>query len=123
MLGSCFIVAFVGTTDSKRAIEFYRDRLGLRLVSQDQFAAVFDVNGTMLRVTAVRQLTPAPYTVLGWQVADIGEVVGDFRRRGIEPLRFDFVEQDASGIWTAPGGAKIAWFHDPDRNVLSLTQF
>jgi predicted enzyme related to lactoylglutathione lyase len=113
----------VATTDSKRAIEFYRDMLRLRLVSQDSFAAVFDANGTMLRVTTVRELKPAPHTVLGWQVADIATLVGDFRRRGIEPLRFDFVEQDASGIWTAPGGAKIAWFSDPDRNILSLTQF
>jgi predicted enzyme related to lactoylglutathione lyase len=33
------------------------------------------------------------------------------------------MEQDDLGIWTTPGGDRIAWFTDPDGNVLSLTQF
>ena len=76
----------------------------------------------MLRVTAVHQVVPAGYTVLGWRVADIEAVVRDLSARGVAFSRFDGMDQDDNGIWTSPGGAKVAWFTDPDGNLLSLTQ-
>lgn len=122
MLGSSDLVAFAASADLSRARAFYEGVLGLPVVDQDDFACVFDANGTMLRVTAVREVSPAGYTVLGWRVADIEAAVRGLSERGVAFSRFDGMEQDDNGIWTSPGGAKVAWFTDPDGNVLSLTQ-
>jgi catechol 2,3-dioxygenase-like lactoylglutathione lyase family enzyme len=123
MLGSSEVIAFAGAADLGRAREFYERVLGLRLVEQNDFACVFDANGTMLRVTAVGEAARAPYTVLGWRVRDIAGTVRGLAGRGVSFLRYDGMGQDEDGIWTTPGGDKVAWFADPDGNVLSLTQF
>jgi catechol 2,3-dioxygenase-like lactoylglutathione lyase family enzyme len=123
MLGSSKVVAFVATAAPARARVFYANTLGLSLVSEDSFALVFDAGGTMLRVSIVQEVRPAGYTVLGWTVPDISAAVRDLAQRGVRFQRYDGLEQDAQGIWTAPGGARVAWFHDPDGNTLSLTQF
>jgi catechol 2,3-dioxygenase-like lactoylglutathione lyase family enzyme len=117
------ILAFVPTRDADRAKKFYRDTLGLPLVSDElPFALVFDVNGTMLRVTVVEQLNPPPFTVLGWQVSNIVSATNALQKAGVEFQRYPGMPQDELGIWTSPGGAKIAWFKDPDGNTLSLSQ-
>ena len=122
-LGQFDVMAFAPTIDAVRAVEFYRDTLGLSLISQDSFAAVFDAHGITLRVTSVPQpLTPQPFTVLGWKVPDIGATVKGLAAAGVKFERY-MDSQDDLNIWTAPGGAKIAWFKDPDGNILSLTQF
>jgi hypothetical protein len=92
-------------------------------VVDDSFALVFDAHGVMLRVARVHELTPAPYTVLGWKVADISAAVKELQIRGVAFERYEGLDQDELGIWKSPGGAKVAWFKDPDRNTLSLTQF
>jgi catechol 2,3-dioxygenase-like lactoylglutathione lyase family enzyme len=121
-LSSANLVAFVATAVPARAREFYEHVLGLRLVADDPFALVFDANGTTLRIAKVQELTPVPRTVLGWAVRDIaGEVTG-LARQGVTFERFEGVTQDELGIWSAPGGARVAWFKDPDGNLLSLTQ-
>ena len=118
------IVAFVATTDADRARKFYRDTLGLPLVSEElPFALVFDAHGTMLRVTMVKQVAAAGYTVLGWEVSDIEAAAQAMSIGGVHFERYPGLEQDALGIWTAPGGAaKVAWFKDPDGNILSISQ-
>jgi catechol 2,3-dioxygenase-like lactoylglutathione lyase family enzyme len=123
MLKSRPIVAFVATTDPKRAKIFYAKTLGLRLVSEDGFALVFDAGGTMLRVATVKTLQPAGYTVLGWMVPDIAKAVRALVKRGVTFQRYDGMGQDDLGIWSSPGGARVAWFTDPEGNTLSLTQF
>jgi catechol 2,3-dioxygenase-like lactoylglutathione lyase family enzyme len=122
MLGSEKIVAFVGTRDPQRAKAFYQNTLGLKLLNQDQFALVFDANGIMLRVTTVQEVVTAPYTVLGWQVADLRSTTGKLRDAGVELERYPFMKQDDLGIWIAPGGGQVAWFKDPDGNLLSVVQ-
>jgi predicted enzyme related to lactoylglutathione lyase len=122
MLKSRPIVAFVATTDPTRAKAFYAVTLGLRLVSEDGFALAFDAGGTMLRVAIVKTLQPAGYTVLGWIVPDITQEVRDLLKRGITFQRYEGVPQDDLGIWSAPSGARVAWFTDPETNTLSLTE-
>ena len=122
MLGSYKIAAFVGVRDPGRAKAFYGDTLGLRLVSEDGFALMFDANGTMLRVSIVPKVAAAMYTVLGWDVPDIVAAVKDLRKAGVKLERFEGMNQDDLGIWTAPGGARVAWFKDPDGNLLSVAQ-
>ncbi|MGD0227439.1 MAG: VOC family protein [Terriglobia bacterium] len=122
-LGSEKIMAFVGTADAAKAKAFYRDRLGLRLTSEDRFALAFDVQGIMLRVTNVGKVVVAPYTVLGWQVENIAAIVKAMQEAGVKFERYEGMGQDELGVWQAPGGAKVAWFKDPDGNTLSVTQF
>ena len=122
MLGSTKIVAFVPTRDFAVAKPFYVGVLGLRLVSEDGFALVLDANGTMLRVAKVHKYEPHPFTILGWAVADIEKAVSELQERGIKFEKYGFPGQDERGIWTAPGGAKVAWFKDPDGNILSVSQ-
>jgi catechol 2,3-dioxygenase-like lactoylglutathione lyase family enzyme len=121
MLGSIDIVAFVPTKDFEKARAFYEGVLGLRFVKNDGFAMVLDANGIVVRV-AKAQFTPAPFTILGWQVPDIEKMVAGLQAKGVQFERFGFLEQDALGIWTAPSGDKVAWFKDPDGNVLSVSQ-
>ena len=122
-LASSSLVAFVGVCDPDRAKRFYRDTLGLRLVSEElPFALVFDVQGTMLRVTVVPEVKPAKFTVLGWKVPDIQAAVSSLDKEGVEFQRYAGIQQDGLGIWTSPNGARVAWFHDPDGNILSVTQ-
>ena len=123
MLKAAKVVAFVGTRQPDRARSFYRDTLGLKLVSEDPFAIVFDANGTMLRVSIVPELTPAKFTVLGWQVADIAATARDLQKAGVALQRFPGMQQDELGVWSSPSGAKVAWFQDPDGNTLSITEF
>jgi catechol 2,3-dioxygenase-like lactoylglutathione lyase family enzyme len=123
ILGSSKIVAFAGVANADRARAFYRDTLGLRLVSEDGFALAFDANGTMLRVSLVREVVAAPYTVLGWEVDDIAAKAQALTRAGVKLERYEsFLKQDKLGIWTAPGGTRVAWFKDPDGNLLSISQ-
>jgi catechol 2,3-dioxygenase-like lactoylglutathione lyase family enzyme len=125
ILGTSKLVAFVATTDSNKARAFYEGVLGLRLVEDEKpFALVFDANGTMLRVTVVREHKPAQFTVLGWGVESIENTVDRLTAAGAEFQRYSGInDSDPKGIWTAPGGARVAWFKDPDGNVLSVTQF
>jgi len=123
VLGSCKIVAFAATVNAARAQVFYGDTLGLKFVSEDPFAVVFDVNGTMLRIAIVQELLPAKHTVLGWEVPHIAAVVKDLQRAGVKLERYGFLNQDELGVWHAPSGAKVAWFKDPDGNILSVSQF
>jgi catechol 2,3-dioxygenase-like lactoylglutathione lyase family enzyme len=123
MLGNTPIIAFIPTLDFDKARAFYVDVLGLRFVDNDGFAMVLDANGTMIRVAKVQpDFKPAMFTILGWKVSDIESVVSDMTAKGVVFERFSFFEQDALGIWSAPGGGKVAWFKDPDGNTLSVSQ-
>jgi len=122
MLGATNIVAFVAVADYDKSRAFYEGILGLTFVKHDGFAMVMDANGIMVRFVKMSAVTPQPFTVLGWQVTDIERLVADLQSRGVQFERFGFFEQDVLGIWTAPGGDKVAWFKDPDGNVLSVSQ-
>ena len=117
------IIGFVATSDPDRAKKFYRDTLGLRLVSEEMpFALVFDAHGTMLRVTIVKKVMAAGYTVLGWQVPNIVAAAKALSEAGVQFERYQGMQQDELGIWSSPSGARIAWFKDPDGNTLSISQ-
>lgn len=123
MLGATNIVAFVPTRDAEKARAFYEGVLGLRFVKDDGFAMVLDANGIMIRVANVgKEFAPALFTILGWQVSEIESVVRGLTEKGVRFEIFGFFKQDELGIWTAPTGDKVAWFKDPDGNILSVSQ-
>jgi len=115
------LVAFVATTEAGRARRFYTEVLGLLLISEDDYALVYEAYETLLRIQKVQSFTPHPFTALGWEVPDIAATVKALNAKDVTFERFKFLDQDAGGIWTAPGGAKVAWFKDPDGNLLSLS--
>jgi catechol 2,3-dioxygenase-like lactoylglutathione lyase family enzyme len=114
-------VAFVPSSDLARSRVFYAGTLGLTFVRDDGVALVFETNGRMLRVVDAGEFTPQPFTVFGWEADDIAATVDDLTARGVEFLRYDHFVQDDRGVWTSPGGDQVAWFRDPDDNVLSLS--
>jgi len=123
MLNEGKLIAFLATRDGARARAFYEATLGLRVLSDDDFALALDAGGTMLRVQKVPDFTPHPFTAAGWQVTDLDGVVARLSAAGIVFQRYPGLPQDGRGVWQAPGGARVAWFRDPDGNTLSLTAF
>lgn len=114
---------FIATTDGARAKKFYEDILGLTCTEDSDFAVVFALANAELRISKVQSFTPFPWTVLDWQVGDISNVMQGLERHGVNFLQFEEMEQDERGIWTVPGTSiRIAWFKDPDGNVLSISQ-
>ncbi len=123
MLESAALVGFVGVSDLDRARHFYGHQLGLPLRDEAPFALVVEAGGTMLRITAVDDVSPVTYTVLGWSVRDIDAAIDHLVSCGVTFTRYEALNQDRRGVWTAPSGSRIAWFLDPDGNNLSLTEF
>ena len=116
------LIGFVPITDADRAKAFYADVLGLTFVQDDGFALVFHSGGNMVRLVRMPSVTPAQFTILGWEATTIEDDVKALTAKGVSFVRFSFFKQDKLGIWTAPNGNKVAWFTDPDGNVLSVSQ-
>jgi catechol 2,3-dioxygenase-like lactoylglutathione lyase family enzyme len=116
------VVTFLLTQNPDAAVAFYRDTLGLKFLDDDGFALVFDLDGVMLRISKVPAFTPAQHTVLGWESSDIGSDIDGLVKRGVDFTHYPNMGQDERGICTFPTGDKVAWFKDPDGNVLSISQ-
>ena len=117
------IAAFVATANAAAARDFYENKLGLTFISDEEYALVFDANGVTLRIQKVAEVGPKQYTTLGWHVDDIAAAVRSLTSKGVVFERYDFMQPDELGIVTFPGGARVAWFKDPDGNLLSLDQY
>ena len=122
MLANATVTALVGTMQKDASTAFYRDTLGLKFVTDDGFAAVFEGKNARVRVSRVPAITPAAYAVLAFQVDNIESIVDGLTAKGVVFQRYGFFVQDARGVWAAPDGTKVAWFHDPDLNLLSVVQ-
>lgn len=122
MLESAKMVGFVLTKDYDKARAFYEGKLGFEFVSLDQFALVMRVGGHQIRIVKGPNVTPLQSTVLGWEVRDIDAVANWLKKQGVALEKYPFVKDRELGIWTAPSGDKVAWFKDPDGNVLSISQ-
>ena len=121
---SARVMSFLGTGDREKAKAFYRDVVGLALAGEDPFATVFETDGRMLRISELKDFTPRRFTAVGWAVPDIASAVKALKEKGAQFQVYDGFGQDALGIWTSPDkSALVAWFTDPDGNILSLTQY
>ena len=123
MLGKYDLMAFVATAYPAKARPFYEEILGLAVTHEDGFGITYDANGTRLRLSFVQELHPAPYSILSWIVPDIHSVIAALTVKEVIFERYDGLGQDKWGVWAAPGGTKVAWFKDPDGNLLSLSQW
>ena len=122
MLAAMNMVGFLLTKYYDKSRAFYEGNLGFEFVSLDQFALVMQAGKSMIRIVRVPTFTPLQSTVLGWQVGDIEVMVDWLTNRGVVFDKYPFVQDKERGIWTAPGGSKVAWFKDPDGNVLSVSE-
>jgi hypothetical protein len=122
MLAGNKLVGFLPTKDSAKAREFCEGKLGFQFMSDDPFALLVKAGDTRIRIAKAKEFTPAPYTVLGWEVPDVAAVVRWLTDRGVVFEKYAFVQDQELGIWTTPNGDKVAWFKDPDGNVLSVSQ-
>ena len=122
MLASAKLVGFVPTKDYEQARAFYEGKLGFQFVSLDQYALVLSVGGHKIRIAKVPNFTPLQGTILGWEVKEIETVVTWLGDRGVTLEKYPFVQDRELGIWTTPSGDKVAWFKDPDGNILSISQ-
>ena len=122
MLASAKIVGFIPTRDYDKARAFYEGKLEFEFVSHGQFALVLRVGGHQIRVVKMPNFTPLQGTILGWEVTNIESIVDWLQDRGVATEKYSFVSDQVRGIWSTPTGDKVAWFKDPDGNVLSVSQ-
>jgi catechol 2,3-dioxygenase-like lactoylglutathione lyase family enzyme len=122
MLTSSKMIGFALTKDSKRSRKFYEETLGFKFMGEDQFALVMKTDENMIRISPVKDFTPAQHTILGWEVKQIERVAVHLKELGVLFERYPWAKQDDLGIWTAPSGDKVGWFKDPDGNLLSISQ-
>ncbi len=122
MLADSKLMGFIFTHDYEKARAFYEGQLGFQFLSQDQFALAVKAGVHMIRIVKIPDFTPARATVLGWEVTDIDSIVTWLKGRGVVFDDYPFIQNRESLIWDAPGGNRVAWFKDPDGNVLSVSQ-
>jgi len=123
MLENPKITAFLPTINPEQSKQFYTDTLGLKLISEDVYALEFEGSGIFLRITVVEKFEPHPFTVLGFKIEDIATQIKSLSKKGVEFEKYNYFEQDNLGVWNSPSNAKIAWFKDPDGNLVSLTEY
>ena len=122
MLGESKLISFISCADSERSHAFYADTLGLTFVRDEPNAKVFRGGNRLLRMQLVEEMPPSRGAVLGWEVDDIESTADDLSERGVRFERYDGLDQDERGIAAFPNGDKVAWFHDPDGNILSIAE-
>ncbi len=116
------LMAILGVSDLDTSVDFYSAVLGLPVVSRDSYGASLEAGEAELRLTLVDAVAPHPYSQLGWRVPEIELAAGSLARAGVELTRYPGLDQDNAGVWTAHDGTRVAWFPDPDGNVLSIVQ-
>ena len=122
MLTSAKMMGFLLTRDYEQARAFFEGKLGFAFVSLDQYALVMKAGENLIRISKGQSFTPLPGTVLGWEVHDVETEVRWLKQRGVDCEKYPFVQDKELGIWSTPNGDKVAWFKDPDGNVLSVSQ-
>jgi catechol 2,3-dioxygenase-like lactoylglutathione lyase family enzyme len=121
MLTAFPLNGFIRITDPERARRFYEQVLGLAFDYENPYVVVFRSGHTSIIAQRVKELLPITATVLGWEVKDIEKIASVLRHRGVVFEKYEGMEQDDLGIWKSPAG-KVAWFKDPDGNVLSVSE-
>jgi catechol 2,3-dioxygenase-like lactoylglutathione lyase family enzyme len=123
MLASATLQTIVWTSRIAAAEQFYSGVLGLTLTGKSHGALLYDVGGSDLRVSPVPTTQPSAHTVAGFAVSNLRAIVELLMQRGVNFERVAGLTHDAMGIVTTPDGAKVAWFRDPDGNLLSVVQY
>lgn len=117
------VMAFAVVRDAATARAFYEGTLGLTILAVEPAALMLDSGGTVIRLQIGPNHQPEKYTVLGWKVPDIRATASRLADAGVKVERFEWMTiQDGTGIATFPNGDMVAWFKDPDGNILGVAQ-
>ena len=122
------VVAGLAISDMDRATEFYEGKLGLSPATDhepDDNRAYRCGEGTVMHVySSPEHAGKSTATLASWYVDDVESVVDELTSKGVVFERYDegLIITDGKGIATFDGGAKVAYFKDPDGNTLSIAQ-
>ena len=122
-LADASLQTLVWSSNIARSQQFYSEVLGLPLTDNSHWALVYRVGQGCLRVSPVQSTASSEHTVFGFEVADFGQVVADLTSKGVNFERFPGFAHDEAGAWVAPDGTNVAWFRDPDGNLISLVRY
>jgi catechol 2,3-dioxygenase-like lactoylglutathione lyase family enzyme len=123
MLSEYPLVGFLATSDSAKARAFFEGALGLTFAGEDERHVAFRWPTGRLRLNKTDKVAPPHGTALGWVVPDVRAAVRELAARGVMIERFEGMTQDELGVWSPEPGADVAWFKDPDGNLLSLSHW
>jgi catechol 2,3-dioxygenase-like lactoylglutathione lyase family enzyme len=122
-LAEASLQTLVWSSNIARSEQFYSDILGLPLIGTSHGALVYRVGQGSLRVSPVQSTTSSEHTVVGFEVGDVAGAVAGLTSKGVSFERFPGFAHDEAGVWAAPDGTKVAWFRDPDGNLISLVRY
>jgi catechol 2,3-dioxygenase-like lactoylglutathione lyase family enzyme len=108
--------------DLAQARKFYAGTLGIQASEQHGMLTLNLAHGHDVRLYQQPGYAPATYTVLMFQVDDIGATVAELTKRGVQFERYDGMDQDELGITRGGGPFIAAWFKDPAGNILEVLQ-
>lgn len=123
MLAAARLQTLVWTSRIEEATRFYSDVLGLSYKGSVHGASVYEVGGGVLRVAPVPSTMPSEHTVAGFAVDDVYAVVAGLKARGVVFERIAGIPHNEHGVFKLPDGTRVAWFRDPDGNLLSVVQY
>lgn len=116
------VQAFVPSRNLEKSKLFYTGLVGARVECEDEYALTLRVGDGFVRVVKVEDFQPQPFTVCGIVTDNVGSVARYLIEHGVQMVHYEGMGQDGDGVWEAPSGDRIAWFHDPDGNLLSYTE-
>jgi catechol 2,3-dioxygenase-like lactoylglutathione lyase family enzyme len=116
------MVGFLATSSPDISKLFYDEILDLTLIEETPFALVFESVNAVIRIQKTEEVFPPPYTTIGWEVENIEFTARALSESGVQFERYEGMNQDYLGVWDVPNGSKVAWFKDPDGNLLSITE-
>ena len=121
MLRDADAVATLAVKDLRAAARFYEDTLGLsRAGAEDNEVVIFESGSTTINVYRSRFAGTNQATALTWAVDDVEEVVRTLKAKGVEFEHYDLPETRREGDLHISGDVTVAWFKDPDGNILSV---
>lgn len=123
MLGNSAVHPVLLSTDLDKTREFYHDKLGLEIISENAEAIEFRCGGeTKLVVTKSTTGTSDSQTQIGWEVEDLHAELDALRSRGVTIEDYDMPGLKTENGVADLGFAWMAWIVDPGKNALSIVQ-
>jgi catechol 2,3-dioxygenase-like lactoylglutathione lyase family enzyme len=121
MLRNTDAVATLGVKDLGVATRFYEETLGLsRAGTEDNESIVLKSGDTAINVYRSRFAGTNKATALTWAVDDVDDVVRTLKGKGVKFEHYDLPDTRRDGDVHISGDIKVAWFKDPDGNILSV---
>ena len=121
MLSSKDAVANLAVKDLDVATDFYRNTLGLKPVHREGAElVVFQSGQSSINVYRSEYAGTNKATAVTWTVDNVDEEVKALRNKGVVFEHYDMPGMTRQGDVHIGGDMKVAWFKDPDGNILNV---